>query len=166
MIRTFSTFFAGVVLTGCPLQISGPQSQLDGLPEGLYVQLTVEPDEVSQHQPFEVRFTATNTTQTTVRVVTAHGCLVIPHVIRDGRRVPFKGSAWGCTAAITTHTFAPAETRSRTWEMRAELYAEHEGEVDGAPAPKGAYRVQAEIETYSEDRPHPNATIEAALRVR
>jgi hypothetical protein len=62
-------------------------------------------------------------------VVTAHGCLAIPHVLRNGVRVPFKGSWWGCTAAITTHIFAPGETKTRTWDMLAELYAEHPGDL-------------------------------------
>lgn len=160
MIRTLLSLAACATLAACALDIAGPQTDLTGLPAGLDVQLTVQPGEVGQHAPFTARLAVTNTTSGTLRVTTAHGCLATPHVLRDGRRVPFRGSWWGCTAAITTHTFAPGQTWTQIWEMRAELYAEHPGDVDGAPAPKGSYVVRAEFDTQ-----HKPAA-EAALRVR
>lgn len=166
MIRKlFLPLVAGLTLTACPLDITGRQSSLEDLPEGLEVSLTVEPGEVRQHEPFSVHLRVANTTTETIPMVTAGGCLAIPKVIRDGERVPFKGSWWGCTGAITTHTLAPGEIRLRSWDMYAELYAEHTGDPDGAPAPKGAYRVQAEFYTYAEGGSGPNPAVESSLRV-
>jgi hypothetical protein len=166
MIRTSVLLLTGVALTACVLDIAGPQPVTDGLPEGLRVELTVEPGEVAQHEAFSVHLSVTNTTSHIIEVVTAHGCLAIPHVRRNGERIPFQGSWWGCTAAITTHTFAPGETWSRTWEMRAELYAEHPGEVDGVPAPKGTYHVQAEFDTLPVSESSRKPVVERTLRVR
>jgi hypothetical protein len=166
MIRALPLLIAGVALAACALDMTGPQSNLDGLPEGLQVQFTVEPGEVRQHERFSAQLSVTNTTTKTIRVVTAHSCLVIPHVIRDGQRIPLKGSLWGCYAVITTHTFAPGEKRTHTWDMQAELYAQHPGDVEGAPAPKGTYLVQAEFDTYTENGPSRKPLIERALRVK
>jgi hypothetical protein len=166
MYRALPLLAAVLTLAACPLDVVGPRSDLAGLPPGLDVAFTVEPSEVRQREPFTARLTVTNTTSEAIRVVTSHGCLAIPHVMRDGRRIPFRGSWWGCTAAITTHTFAPGDTRTLTWEMRAELYAEHPGDVEGAPAPRGTYLVQAEFDTFSEHGPHRKPVVERTLRVR
>lgn len=165
--RLYSLLLLGGLLIGCGAWVlTGPQRGLDRLPEGLAVEFTVEPAEVAQHAPFSVQLSVTNTTADPIHVVTAHGCLAIPHVLRNGVRAPFKGSWWACTAAITTHTFAPGETRTRTWDMRAELYAEHPGDVDGVPAPKATYRVQAEFDTYVPGESGRKPFIERTLRVR
>jgi hypothetical protein len=166
MIRAFPLLIASVAFAACALDIIAPRSDLDSLPPGLDVQFTVEPVEVRQHERFTAQLSVTNTTADTIRVVTSHGCLVIPNVIRNGQRIPFKGSWWGCTAAITTHSFAPGETRMNTWEMAAELYAEHPGDIEGAPAPKGNYLVQAEFDTYSENGPSRKPSVERPLRVK
>jgi hypothetical protein len=108
----------------------------------------------------------TNTTNDTIHVVTAHSCLAIPNVLNNGERIPFRGSGWGCFAAITTHSFGPGEVRSIKWDMKAELYAEQPGDVDGAPAPKGSYVVQAEFDTYPVDGSGRKPAVEAKLRVQ
>jgi len=164
--RTHFVLLVSVVVAACATAITAPEPSLEGLPEGLSVSLTVAPGQVNQHGPFTVKLDITNTTDEVIRVVTGNGCLVIPHVLRNGMRIPFKGSLWGCTAAVTTHTFPPRETRSRTWEMRAELYAEHAGDVDGVAAPKGIYRVQAEFDTVPEPGSFQKPTIEQEIRVR
>lgn len=166
MIRTLPILILGAALAACAPDVTAPRSDLGDLPEGLDVQFTVEPGQVRQHGPFSVHFSVSNTTTRTIQVVTAHGCLVTPHVIRNGESIPFKGSWWGCTAAITTHTFAPGESRSHTWDMRAELYAQHPGDVAGVPAPKGAYIVRAVFDTYSENGPYQKPLIERTLRVQ
>jgi hypothetical protein len=166
MIRTFALVLASAALTACTFDIVGPRAVLENLPGGLDVEFTVEPSEVSQHEPFTTQLRVTNTTSDTIRVVTAHGCLATPHVLRDGRRIPFHGSNWGCTAAITTHTFAPGASRVMTWNMRAELYAEHPGDTGGVPAPRGTYLVRAEFDTFSEDGPSRKPFVERTLRVR
>lgn len=165
MIRNLFLLATALVTTACPFEIIGPQASLEGLPAGLEVTLTVAPDQVAQHAPFSAELRVTNTTADTLRVVTAHGCLAIPNVLRDGERVPFEGSWWGCTAAITTHVFPPGETRSHTWQMRAELYAEHAGDVERAPAPRGTYWVQAEFDVYFPGMTAKPA-VAAMLRVR
>jgi hypothetical protein len=166
MIRKSLFLFSVPALAACALEIAGPGSSLEGLPEGLEVTFIVEPGEVDQHAPFSAQLSVTNTTNDMIQVVTAHSCLAIPNVLRNGQRVPFKGSWWGCYAAITTHSFAPSETRSMTWDMQAESYAEHPGDVDGAPAPKGSYVVQAEFDTYPADGSSRKPAVERTLRVR
>jgi hypothetical protein len=106
VLRVPLLLFAGAALAGCTLEFAGPRFDLEGLPDGLVVQFTVEPAEVRQHEPFSAQLTVTNSTAQTIQVVTAHGCLAVPHVILNGQRIPFKGSWRGCTAAITGHTFA------------------------------------------------------------
>ena len=164
--RTITLLLAATLASACEPDIIGPATALEGLPPGLRVELTVEPAFVSVYEPFTVRLDVTNTTTSELKVVTAHGCLTIPNVMRNETRIPFEGSWWGCTAAITTHVFAPGETRTRVWEMRAQLYAEHPGERDGAPAPPGVYVVQAEFDTYSENGPNVKPVIGRALLVR
>jgi hypothetical protein len=166
MFRKLLFLLPSVVLVACDFELAGPHSELDGLPEGLEVRLAVEPGEVSPHAPFTVHFSATNTTPDSIYLVTSHGCLVIPAVLRNGKRIPFRGSGWACTAAITTHTFAPGETRKIAWQMRAELYAENSGDRDGVPAPKGNYIVQAAFETRAIDDSGRTPVVEASLRVR
>lgn len=153
-------------LVSCARETTAPADNLDGLPAGLDVQFVVNPGAVHQRGAFATLLNVTNTTADTIRVVTAHGCLAIPRVIRNGARIPFKGSAGGCTAAITTHVLAPGAVWSRTWEMHAELYAQEPGDADGTPAAAGMYRVQAEFDTFAEDGPTQKPTIERPLRVR
>ena len=155
-----------VAVPGCAAHVVAPEASLDGLPEGLRVELVVEPNVVAAHESFTARLTVTNTTMRTIRVITSHGCLVIPHVMRDGTRVPFHGSSWMCTAAITPHSFEPGQTIRRSWEMRAELYAEHPGDVEGAPALPGIYRVQAEFDTAPVGGQNRKPVIERTLLVR
>lgn len=166
MTRTIVLSLLSLLLAACSQEPTVPRLTAEGLPEGLEVSLVVEPEAVGPHQPFTVRFAAANPTSDPIRITTSHGCLVLPGVYRDGRRIPFQGSAWGCTAAITTHVFAPGETKSVTWEMRAELYAENPGEREGAPAPAGIYRVRAEFDVPPPDGSTRKPGVEATLRVR
>ena len=161
---TFILSLAAAIVSACKPDIAGPEASLEGLPEGLQVELVVDPAVVGPHEPFTARLSVTNTTTSRLTVVTNHGCLAIPHVMRNETRVPFEGSWWGCTAAITTHVFAPGETRTHTWNMRAELYAEHPGEVDGVAAPRGVYQVRAEFEVYLPDGRKP--AVQHPLEVR
>ena len=163
LLAVFALF--ALSATACPFEIAGPATNLDSLPQGLEVTFAVEPGEVAQREPFTVTLSVRNTTTEPITVTTAHGCLAVPHVIRDGERIPFKGSWWGCGAAITDHVFPAGETRTMTWSMRAELYAQHEGDVDGAPAPKGTYWVQAEFDSYVPGNPEKPSVV-APLRVR
>jgi hypothetical protein len=152
-------------LASCSTDISGPTPLLNEVPAGLTADLSLSPNEVAQHARLTARLDVRNDTPDTIRVVTAHGCLTTLSVVRDGRRIPFAGSALGCTAAITTHTFAPGQTRSRTWELRAELYSEFPGDVEGTPAPRGTYRVRAEFDLLGAgDGERPG--VETILRVR
>lgn len=166
MARTTFLLLTGLLLTGCSLELMDPGPNNDGLPEGLELSLVVTPDDVRQHAPFTVRFGATNTTAEPMQIVTNHGCLVIPGVYRNGERLPFAGSWWGCTAAITTHTILPGETRSFEWNMRAELYAEHEGDVEGAPPPAGIYAVRAEFDMTPVAGSSRKPGAEETLRIR
>lgn len=165
MSKTTGLLLAALLLTGCSLELVTPGPNTDGLPDGLEISLVVTPNEVSQHAPFHVRFTATNTTAEPMQIVTSHGCLVTPAVFRNGQRLPFAGSGVLCTAAITTHTFLPGETKAFEWVLRAELYAQHDGDVEGAPAPRGTYAVRVEFDIATEgSNRKPGA--EATLRVR
>ncbi len=135
------------------------------LPDGLVVSMSVQPGEVDQRGAFTARLTATNTTSATINIATAHGCLAVPSVLRNGEEVPFRGSWWACTAAGANHAFAPGETRVIEWTMHAELYAQHPGDQDGAPAPRGVYTVRGTFDAPpvgGRGKPH----VEAALRVR
>lgn len=166
-IRTaFTALIAATLATSCGPDIVGPRTTLDGLPPGLQVQLTVEPSVVAPDAPFAATLSVTNTTSQELRVTTAHGCLATPHVMRGDRRFPFEGSWWGCTAAITTHVFPAGETRSHSWNMRAQLYAEYPGDTDGAPAARATYRVRAEFDTYPPTAPGGKPAIERSLIVR
>lgn len=165
MIRKHLRILPALALAACATDLALPVPSLDGLPPGLDVAFTVTPDAVQQGEAFTATLTVTNTTPEPIRVVTAHGCLAVPHVLLGSERVPLAGSWWACTAAITTHTFAPGETVTRAWEMRAELYAQDAGDVDGAPAPRGTYRVQAEFDTLAGNGGEKPA-VERILRVR
>jgi len=150
-MRTILCVASLVALAACSSEPAGLlplHTVLDGLPAGLDVRFRVTPETVSQHQSFDVRLEITNTTDDTVRVVTANGCLAIPNVLRGNVRIPVQGSLWGCYAAVTTHTFAPGQTRTIRWQMSATLYDEQLGVADGAPLPKGRYIVQAEFDIY------------------
>jgi hypothetical protein len=167
MIRNLLPLVVLLTLAACARDVAGPQHVAEQRPSHvLDVSITVEPGEVGQHEAFMATLRIVNPTDQTIRVVTGSGCLATPSVVRDGRRVPFRGSSWLCTAAITTHTFPPGAIRVLTWEMRAELYAEHPGDAAGAPAPSGVYRVQADFGTPVEDGSGRNPAAEASLRVR
>lgn len=158
MIRRILAAAAVLLLTGCSadLLVTDPGGEI--IP-GLQASISVAPGEVQAHDAFTARLTLTNVTSSEVSVVTNGGCLALPVVTRDGERVPFQGSSQGCTGAITTHTFAPGETRVITWNLRAELYGQQSGDLELAPAPRGTYRVRAEIQT--EARP----SVDQVLRV-
>jgi hypothetical protein len=166
MTRILLPIIASLALAACSLDLAAPEPNLTVLMAGLNVTLSVEPADVQQHAPFTVRLGVTNPTSDTIRITTAHGCLALPHVLRNGQRIPFVGSALGCTAAITQHTFPPGDSRWLTWQMRAELYAEHPGEVEGVPAPRGTYTVQAEFDTFFPDSSGRKPVVERSLRVR
>ena len=153
-----------LIATACPFEIAGPDTSLDGLPPGLDVTLELEPNVVAQHAPFTATLRVRNTTSEPISVTTSSTCLAVPHVLRDGRRIPFEGSWWGCGDAISTHVLAAGETRTKTWNMRAELYAEEQGDTDGAPAPRGTYWVQAEFDVYP-PRGGRKPSVAAVLRV-
>jgi hypothetical protein len=159
-------FLPSLILAACSLEIATPGPTTGGLPEGLEAKLVVEPAEVAQHAPFTVRITVTNTSADTIRIVTGHGCLALPNLTQRGSRIPFKGTDLGCTAAITTHSFAPGEVVTLNWAMRAELYAEHHGDRDDAPAPRGAYIVVAEFGGMPGDGVGDRPKLSAPLWVR
>ncbi len=161
-MRTCFPLLLSIALSGCAIESLNPQITNEGLPDGFDVSLTVEPEEVIRHAPFVVRITATNTTTDTIDIVTANSCLVRIGVFRGGMRVPMQGSDGGCRTAITTHSFAPGVTWEMDWPMRAELYAQHAGETNGAPVPIGSYRIRAEFDLLSNLRP----AVEATLQVR
>jgi hypothetical protein len=165
MTRPASLLLSMILLSGCALDVTLPSPSLDGLPHGLEVALTLEPGEVAPHEDFGARLAITNITADTIRIGTGMGCLVVPGVYRNGVRTPFRGSWWACTAAGASHVFPPGETRTIEWTMRAELYAEHPGDTDGAPAPRGTYTVRAEFATPP-DASGRQPAVDATLRVR
>jgi hypothetical protein len=166
MLRRIALVLAIVAFAACGFELAAPSPDLDGLPAGLAIDFALEPAEIAPGGPFTARLSVTNTTSDTITILTGHGCLVLPNVVRGGERYPFKGTDWGCTAAITGHVFAPGETKRRTWEMSAALYAEDPGDVEGAPAPKGDYLVQAIFGTAPADESGRRPTVQAALRVK
>jgi hypothetical protein len=155
-----------LILAACSLDIATPNPKAEVLPEGLEAELTVDPAEVAQHAPFTVRLSITNTTADTIRIVTSDTCLARPKVTRGGRWIPFKGSILGCGDAIWTHSFAPGETTTRSWKMRAELWPEEPGDPDEVPAPRGTYIVVAELGGIPDDRVGDRPMVSAPLRVR
>jgi hypothetical protein len=152
-------------LTGCNDSITGvPLENRQGIPDEIAVGMTLVPDEVDPHGSFTAVFQLRNRSHRTVRITTPHSCLVVPGVYRGSERVPFQGSWYACLTVLTTHTFEPGESRTISWDMKAELYAQHQGDPDGAPAPPGPYVVRAEFEMYNEDGTRPG--VGALLRVR
>jgi hypothetical protein len=147
MRHTSLLLLGTIALSACATEIAGPDPVNVSHPEGLLLELTLSSDEVEQHGTLVATVSATNVSGDTVRVVTPGGCLHTLHVYRAGARVPFDGTAWGCRAAITTHVFAPGESRTQEWTLSASLYAEHPGDVEGLPAPRGSYSVRAEFDT-------------------
>lgn len=155
-----------VLLIACTFEMTAPFRSVDGLPPGLEVEFVVDPGEVSAHDPFTATLTLTNTRSDTLEVVTGNGCLVNLSISRDGEWVPFQGGGpWGCLTVVTTHTFPPGETRTMTWDIRAEI-SEFMGEEAGAPVEPGTYLVQVEFDTVTRDRSGRKPTLEAELVVR
>lgn len=165
MIRGALMLLSCLVVAACNIEIYGPGARIgpDGLPTGLAVQFEVDPGEVEQSAEFTARLRVTNVTADTVRVVTGDSCLATLNVLRHGKRVPFRWSDRACLMMVTTHTFAPGATTIINWPLRAELYAEQDGDAEGAPAPKGRYIVRAEFHTAT---PGERPVVEAVLRVR
>jgi len=150
-MKQISRMAALLVLVACSAEAAGPRplhTVVDGLPAGLNVQFSVTPATVKQNQSFDALLEITNESGAAVTITTGHGCLAVPNVMRGNASVPVQGSRWGCTAAITNHTFAPGETREIRWPMKATLYADEPGAEDGAPLPPGTYSVQAEFDVY------------------
>jgi len=147
MRRASLLLLGTLALSACNGVISGPDPVHVTIPAGLRLELTLSTDRVEQHGEFMTTVTATNVSDHTLSVVTPSGCLYTLDVYRGDVRVPFDGTAWGCHTAITTHVFAPGESRTHEWMLRARLYAEHPGDVEGAPAPKGTYSVRARFDT-------------------
>lgn len=166
MLRNLLRLLPCMVLAACAFEVAEPRTEFEGLPDGLDAKITVEPGVVAPHAPFEAHFRMTNTTTDTIHITTSHGCLVTFNVIRKAKSVPLEGSSWACTAAITTHSIAPGETWERAWTMRAELYAVHPGDKEGAPAPQGSYIIQAVLGTGPSDGAGSHAVAEALLRVK
>lgn len=166
LFRSILVLLPSLILAACSLDIATPGPTTDGLPKGLEAELVVEPGTVAQHAPFTVRLRVTNTTADTIRIVTSDTCLALPKVTHSGKWILFKGSIMGCGDAIWTHSFAPGETVSRNWVMRAELYAESAGEEDGPPAPKGTYIIVAEFGGMPGDRVGDRPMVSTPLRVR
>lgn len=165
MICRLPLLIAALALAACADSVL-PGPSLEGLPDGLDVQLAVSPGEVGQLGEFTAALTVTNPTADSLRVTTTSGCLVAPYVFRDGARIPFWGSGSPpCLAAITTHVFAPGETVTKTWTLRAELSPLNPGGAHGDPAPAGAYQVRAEFQLY-QDEQIVRAGLERTLRVR
>jgi hypothetical protein len=153
-----------LVATACPFEVTGPETDLEGLPDGLEVTLDVEPEGVTQHALFSATLRVRNTTLEPISITTASTCLALPHVLRNGRRMPFEGTTVGCGDAISNFVVPAGEALTVTWPLRAELYAEAPGDVDGAPAPRGTYWVQARFEVYSPGGTH-QPSVAAMLRV-
>jgi hypothetical protein len=166
MIRRLALLVAGLALAACTLDGVFPQPSLDGLPQGLDVRLTVAPEAVGALGEFSAVLTLTNTTADSLRFTTTDGCLATPNVYREGVRYLFWGSGSPpCLTALTTHSFAPGETLTKTWNMRAELSPVNPGGAHGDPAPAGTYQVQAEFRIYT-DGALKRAAVESTLRVR
>lgn len=166
MLRRIALVLAIVAFAACGFELAAPSPDLDGLPAGLAIDFALEPAEIAPGGSFTARLSVTNTTSDTITIITGHGCLVLPNVIRGGKRYPFKGTAWACTAAVSGHVFAPGETKKRAWEMSAALYAENPGDMEGAPAPRGDYLVQAVFGTAPADESGRQPMVQATLRVK
>jgi predicted transcriptional regulator len=165
MWRLSALLLAAMVLAGCDELPTEPGfARVDGLPEELVFSLELLPDEVEPHGDFVVIFEVKNRSWRSVKVGTPHSCLVLPSVYRNGERVPFRGTAHVCLAVVTTHTFPPGETKTLTWNLQAELHAQHPGDPEGTPAPPGTYRVRAEFEFSPRNGQRPG--VGAPLRVR
>ena len=153
IVRIAASVFLAVSLTACssPTEVPGSPNLIGDELGGLTASLAIDRAAVGPHEEFTLTFHVANTTADTIRLATPHTCLALPHVRRDGKRIPFDGTALGCGAALTTHAFAPGFQRTTVFRLRAELYAEHPGDVDGVAAPVGSYLVQMVFETA--DRP-------------
>jgi hypothetical protein len=161
MFRRLAIVLGSLSLASCALDLAGPEQQLPGLK----VELSVEPNEVAPGDPFTAHVHLTNTTSDTIKLVTSESCLANLEILQGDERMPFRGEWLGCLTVITTHTFAPGETKTRSWELRAELHAKSTEEP--TPAPKGSYVVRAKIGMDPDDmssgrRP----VVEAELRVK
>jgi hypothetical protein len=147
-VSTFILFAAALTACTATTDVPGTQANLESAEiGGLKVGLAVDPVAVRPGEEFAVRFTVANTTGDTIRLHTPHSCLALPHVLRDGKRVPFEGTALGCLAVVRTHVFAPGYEWATVFRLRAALYSENPGDVHGADAPEGEYLVQMVFET-------------------
>lgn len=160
---------AAAVVGGCDYSAAGPGDPPPGettvVAGGFDIVLSVRPHEVRPQEGFTVDLRVTNRRPREVTITTSHGCLALPSIHRGGDRIPFEGTALGCTAAVTDHTFGPGETAILSWEVEATLYAERAGDPDGVPAPAGDYVVRAEFDPGASDDRSPLPTVEAGLRV-
>jgi len=168
MIRPLLPLWIAILpLVGCALEIAEPRMLNQVSAHGLAVTLEVEPAEVAPSGEFTATLSVTNTRFVPVTLTTYSTCLAVAGVYSNAGRVPFEGSWWGCRGALWSHHLEPGQTITRSWEMRARLYAEQSGDPDGVPAPAGSYRVRAEFHVFEIDgEPAELPTVEASLRVR
>lgn len=167
MTRAFSLILvglAGLGLAACELDFTSPETDLEGLPDGLVVDLEVEPAEVRQHGAFSLRLRILNTTDEPIVISTGISCLAHPHVKRGGKWMPFRGTDLACLAVGVAHVFEPGEVYERVWDLEATLYSQSPRDIEGAPAPKGKYAAGLTFGGSSLSGSFP--VIERSLRVR
>lgn len=154
--RLFALFvLSAVLLLGCEMPFglgsddgnSAPDPELRDQAEigpGLVARLYA-PEQVATGDPFQVRFTAENTTQDSIQVKTG-ACWGRPGAIFDEEQVPLVGSAQVCTLQLLTWTLSGKETRERTFDLKASLNASSGSpEVEG-PAEPGTYTLQTTLD--------------------
>jgi hypothetical protein len=104
---------------------------------GIRATLALAPNDVERTYPFRAQLTLTNTTATTSTWTSGSSCLAILNLYRGAARIPLRGTDYGCLAVITTHTLAPGESKTASWDLVAQT-------TDGSALIPGEYVLEAD----------------------
>lgn len=115
---------------------------------GVRVSFDASRDTVLPGDTVEVVFTLRNRTISSLTIRSSAGCLYFLEVRMSGESVPWKGSDYLCTAAITRFTIAPGDSLRYVHQ----LVAVEAGTTAETPVAPGSYVIRARMNSDLTDR--------------
>lgn len=138
-----------LVCAGCDFKVLVPDETSH--PEGarlvdgpIRVTLTVTPEVLVPPGTVLAKLTYENLGSETVVLTSSFGCLSFASVYRDGERIPFPSTQYGCTTVVTHRELEPGAPLTAQWPLVV-------GGEDGLDVPAGTYRFVARLNTNAED---------------
>lgn len=146
-----SAFVCVVVAAGLGCSGATQPQEAPGVQEGLRVEVTVTPNVVRPGDSLLVTLRIVNTTAVSIQLGSRDGCVALPVVYADGRRVEWEGTALGCLMMLSTFTVPEGGSLTRQFPLLALLRRQTAPWAYDVPPPPGRYDLVMDMHVELDD---------------